>query len=806
MKKTICLCTVLVITMMTMWAQEEYHIKNYGINDELRVRGGTCITQINGFIWIGTSIGFYAFDGHYAYPYSIPDEEGVGGFYGRVTALTPSADGKLWVGTPRGIYVFEMVDERLYKFTANGLPDFPNVQTMLFDKEGHLWGIINGQVFIINVEKNKAECTSVGQASPSCMMMAKNGTIWLGDNNGILYRYDSPNHRFRSYDVKPEGVEKFTNIVSITEMRNGQLALVSYSDGVCLFSPEKLTSEMLLTHDDEGAPIVAHTSITPNNDDLWIGTERGVVIYHMREKCVSGIRQSRLDTNSLSDNAVYSLFADIENGVWAGTFFGGMNRISLSPRNFTVVLPYDSNDETDVVREICGDNHGHLWVGTEDGGLYLLDKETNTLHIANVSWGGNTPPFNVQSLMLVDDDLWVSTNANGIYVVDTESMRLIRRYAKTDKTTQGHSIGGISMCQQNGDIFVSSRTGVYLFDKKEESFHMLPEMRGVYANHLYADHHGNVWVASFNKGLWKIQQKNGKWNAFQTKFKYQCITVVMEDSKGIYWIGTDLHGLMIYDDKTGETKQLDVSEKLQQETVTNIVEDQHHRLWINTFNGLYSYNLGKKIVNHVTTANGLPSDYLNYSSGYVDPDGIVYIGTYKGLMFFNPTSFILSRERLKPYFLNLYVHGKHIIPNDETGILKQTLFLTKEIALTRDQNTFTINYAVPTYRSGEIVWYRYRMNPDEPWVVTDNARPIQLSNLSTGTYKITLQASYNPERWEGEAAVLIVKVDTPIWLSVGAFISYAAIIIGIVVMVMSIIKKRNNKKKTSKQTEEDIKE
>jgi hypothetical protein len=112
-------------------------------------------------------------------------------------------------------------------------------------------------------------------------------------------------------------------------------------------------------------------------------------------------------------------------------------------------------------------------------------------------------------------------------------------------------------------------------------------------------------------------------------------------------------------------------------------------------------------------------------------------------------------------------------------------------------------YAVASYRSGENVWYRYRMNPDEPWTVTDNAQPIQLTNLSTGTYRITLQASYNPERWEGEAAVLILRVDTPVWLSPFAFICYAAVIIGLVVLVMSLIKKWEIKqlKKKHKQKE-----
>ena len=192
----------------------------------------------------------------------------------------------------------------------------------------------------------------------------------------------------------------------------------------------------------------------------------------------------------------------------------------------------------------------------------------------------------------------------------------------------------------------------------------------------------------------------------------------------------------------------------------------------------------------------------------MDEDGIVYIGTYKGLVSFNPSLFVLSRERLKPYFLRLHMNGKHIVPNDETGILKQTLYQTKEITLTRDQNTFSIDYAVPTYRSGEVVWYRYRMNPDEPWVITENARPIQVTNLSTGTYKITLQASFNPERWEGEAAAITLKVAAPTWLSLGAFIGYAAVIVMIVVVVMSQFKKKETRKLNNQEnsTKEDHQE
>ena len=793
MRKAILFCAMMISVMMIN-AQDEYFIKTYGITDDLKVRGGTCITQINGFIWIGTSTGFFAFDGNHVHPYTIPDEEGLGGYYGRVVSLERSTDQNLWIGTRKGIYVFEMIVEQIHRFEAKGLPEHPDVRVIKFDEEGYLWSIMNGKAYRIDVNKKTAECIGNGVMTPICMTIAKDGTVWFSDNNAVLYRYDASTRRLRSYDAKPEGVDHVTHTVSITEMRNGKLAVATYKNGVFLFSPKDCTSKMLMTLDDEGFPIVAHTSITPTGDELWVGTEHGVVIYRMRDGHISGIHQSRSSVNSLSDNAVHTLFLDEEDGVWAGTFFGGMNRISLSPHNFAVFTPEINPNSIDVFRELCEDNDGHLWAGSEDGGLYMVDRENGVLHKSSINWGGEDPPFNIQSLMMVGDDLWISSITNGIYVVDTKAMKMLHRYRKTNQAERGGLISGITMCQQDGTIFVGSSTGVYTFDKEEEAFIMMPELTNTYAHHLYADQQGTVWVTTFDKGLWKIQKKNGQWKAERTKFAYPCTTVIMQDSKGTYWVGTDLHGLVSYNDKTGETRQQQESEGLQHETVTNILEDMHHRLWISTFNGLYSYNLNKRIVNHMTTANGLPSSYLNYSSGYIDKDGYIYLGSYKGLVCFTPTSFVLSKERLKPYFLNLDVNGEHITPNDGSGILDQTLFQTKELKLTRDQNTFTILYAVPSYRSGEIVWYRYRLNPDEPWIVTDNAQPIQLSNLSTGTYKITLQASYNPERWEGEAAVLVVKVASPVALSVGAFIFYGLMVIGIVILVMWLIKKKEIKK------------
>ncbi len=791
-------------------AQEEYYIKNFGKADDLRVRSRVCFAQVNGFMWIGTTNGVIVFDGRHAHLYPIPDPDGMGGYFCRVTDIQVAPDASIWVGTKRGIYLFNITTESLEPFPVKGLPKNANISQLRVDYEGRLWVLVDSRVYVVDVKKKTAERVGNELLMPCCLTIARDGKVWMGDNQGMLYNYDPKKKQIRSCPGKPEGQDRLGRIESITELKDGLLALATASEGVYLFSPKTRKSKLLFSHDDKGASIIAHTSITPDGEALWVGTEHGIVIYHTKDGSMTSLRQSSIAANSLSGNAVHSLFVDRERGVWAGTFFGGINRISISSQNFSTFGPESETHDVDVVREMCEDAQGQLWVGTEDGGLYELNRQEGRLQVADVAWGGEPVPFNVQSLMMVGDDLWVLTISDGIYVVDTKSRRLKHHYTKINEQDMSFSLGGISLCQQNGTIFVGSSQGVFIYDEQKGSFDLMPELAHTYAHHLYADRHGEVWVATFDRGLWRIHQnkdrwgapqQKGQWKAERTSFNYACTTVVYEDSRGYYWVGTDNRGLMGYDARSGKTMQLTVSRHLAQESVNNIMEDDNHNLWLNTFDGLYSYNIDNGAIRHFTTDNGLPSDYVNYSAGYIAKNGRVYVGTYKGLVSFAPRVFNSPEERLTPYILNLYMNGRFVLPGDSTGILKQTLYTTPKLTLKYSQNTFAINYATPVFQHGVNVWYRYRLNPDEPWVLNRRADMLQLTNLSAGTYDLELQASFNPEVWDGEVAKLRITILPPPWLSPFAIVCYVLLIALLVYAIMWYIEKRRANKNSEEEEE-----
>ena len=309
---------MMLLSVARMLAQQEYHVKVFGRSDDLRVRGAVCFEQMNGFIWVGTSEGLIAFDGKRATLYQVPDPDGMGSYFGRVTTMKQSDDGTIWVGTWRGLYTFDIQRERLVPSHMKGLPAKGGISAMQFAPDGLLWMIVDGQVYVVDVVKKTATLVSERQMSASCLYVSKDGAVWLGSQSGVLYRYDAHHRRMWAYDVKPASADRVSSIVSITEMGTGELALTTGNDGVYLFSPETYESRMLLTHDDTGEPILGHMAVTPDGENLWIGSEHGIIIYRLSDGRVSGVHENRGHPNSLEDDAVHSLFEKGACG-WART-------------------------------------------------------------------------------------------------------------------------------------------------------------------------------------------------------------------------------------------------------------------------------------------------------------------------------------------------------------------------------------------------------------------------------------------------------------------------------------------------------
>jgi ligand-binding sensor domain-containing protein len=107
-------------------------------------------------------------------------------------------------------------------------------------------------------------------------------------------------------------------------------------------------------YDADKTEVFVRDFVQHSADEYWIASESGIFIYNRNTGKLVNLKKMYSDPYSLSDNAVYTLCKDKEGGIWAGTYFGGINYYAKQYTNFKKYFPqYGLNSISgNAVREI----------------------------------------------------------------------------------------------------------------------------------------------------------------------------------------------------------------------------------------------------------------------------------------------------------------------------------------------------------------------------------------------------------------------------------------------------------------------
>ena len=83
----------------------------------------------------------------------------------------------------------------------------------------------------------------------------------------------------------------------------------------------------------------------------------------------------------------------------------------------------------EVIRDICTDIYGNIWVGTEDAGINCLEKKTGTFtNYQPVPGGNGLSHTNIRGLAASGDRLWIGHVIHGIDLMDIKTRKVIKHY------------------------------------------------------------------------------------------------------------------------------------------------------------------------------------------------------------------------------------------------------------------------------------------------------------------------------------------------------------------------------------------
>ena len=308
----------------------------------------------------------------------------------------PGAEWKIVTPPPGSRPIFQCADHenRLWFLTRDGhilrfaagkfevLPQDgglagKHIYTLAVDGRNNVWagaeGVIarwDGQAFLDMTPTN-----SPTTVSPTLIFPFGDGDMWVCDGD----RFREMKHgAWVNEAVEWRGLMGWASgrAMGAHQDRDGGIWFNHYGNGLFHVTPagkfQRLTSRDGLPGDRVGAWFQS------SDGGVWMGVDRGGLA-RLRDRYfhVLGVAEgltartaSLRPEDALAEQPLYSLLADRDGTVWAGTFRGGLLRYTNGQFfRFTAKqgLPVD------VISQILEDDRGRLWLGTHQG-IYCVSK------------------------------------------------------------------------------------------------------------------------------------------------------------------------------------------------------------------------------------------------------------------------------------------------------------------------------------------------------------------------------------------------------------------------------------------------
>ena len=796
--RTLVVLCVLLGNLVSTYAQKlEYCFRTVDIRNGLSQNSVNDIFQDRtGFVWIGTKDGLNRYDGHSFRVYN-SENSGLGRNF--ITTFFEDTERNIWVGTDGGVYIYNSLHDSFTAFedvTEDGTVIHDFVTMIAGDEEGNVWISVENQG-LFHYKKGAPLCnylTHSGIANITCFWMEED-TCWLGLYADNLY-YTKSDFASSLFPYKnADGVEVFKDDIVNCIIKNKYNHLfVATASGLTEIDMATNKSYKILS-------AYVRTLQFKSDTELWIGTETGLYIYNLVNKEIAHITvPEQDDPYALADNAIYAIYRDCENGMWVGTYFGGVNYFPYQWTYFEKFYPREGLQFFGRrIREICEGHDGTLWIGTEDKGLFNYTPST-----------GEIKPFrhpsiykNVHGLCLDGDELWVGTFSGGLNRVNLRTGQ-VKHYSKGERKNSMAANDAFSICKtSDGEIWVGTTLGLLKYNRASDDFTRIPQMGNRFIYDILEDHNGVLWFATYSNGVYCYNKHTGKWRNYlandkdTTSLAYNRVVSIYEDSRKHLWFMTLGKGFCRYNSDTDDFTRYDTTKGLPNNVTYKMVEDRRGNLWVTTNNGLVCFDPKMESMHVYTTANGLLSNQFNFQSGYCDKAGNIYLGSINGLVKFNPETFEENPFLPPVVITDFYLFNKRCPVNVAGSPLKESITYADRIELTADQNSFAFQVAALSFQAPETNRLMYRLDGfDHEWYLLGRNALITYSNLPYGHYTLHVRGTDGNGQWNSEERLLQIYIRPPFYLSTWAYVCYVIIGLCLLSLLVWVVKKKTQQKQS----------
>lgn len=190
------------------------------------------------------------------------------------------------------------------------------------------------------------------------MSLGKDNRIWLGLFGDGLYSADLSLRNVQPFTAA-DGSHPFANdiVSSILPYSADRLYIGADRHGLCEVNTS--TRQCNIIADRYDGKNIFVRMVAKKQNEIWAASEMGLYIYNVATRSVQHFMYNPADPFSLSDNPLYCLFQDRDGGMWAGSYFSGVNYLPNTNPLFERFVP-QGNMHGRRVREMVPDRNGKM--------------------------------------------------------------------------------------------------------------------------------------------------------------------------------------------------------------------------------------------------------------------------------------------------------------------------------------------------------------------------------------------------------------------------------------------------------------
>ncbi len=776
-------CLYSLLSLFSLSAKEvNYIFRHYqvehGLSDNMVT---SCIQDQDGFIWIGTRDGLNRFDG---YTFKVfrhdPDiSSSLGSNW--ITSLNSDQAGNLWVGTLAGLFRYDKENESFHHLSLTANKRIPFFQ---FDRRNRLWMLMDGN--LIRYDQTDNSCRIFAHPENrayTSFCITSNQEVWIGDSDGSLSRIHEAEDRIETFSLFPD--EPSRKLQMLYPSSFAHRIYVAYEhDDIKIFDTDSHLFQDLHIQEANQLTFLINSLMEKEENELWIGTDSGLIIYQTNTGDCRRVQQDPRDPYALSSQYISAFCRDREKGIWICFHQNGINYYSpFQP--FQIYYPGNGlhSMKGEVIRDICTDKLGNIWVGTEDAGINCLDKHTSLFtNYQPLPDNSGIAHTNIRSLASSDNYLWIGHVIHGIDKMDIQSRKVVKRYSllKDSTSTKNSSVRCIKVLRE-GQIYVGTDDGVFKYDYLNDCFRYVPQFPAYSVRCIYEDRLGRIWTGMFNRSFYYNPISNTgmylPYDKLNTQ-RHNFVNDICEDPEGNMWFAT-MEGVIKYDFQTGESIHYTVKNGMPSNVIFKILSDEEGCLWISSANGLVRLETKTGFITTYTENHGLISRQFNENSAFKDAEGNFYFGSIKGFIHFHPTDVWTD-----PIPAKVHLHTLEL-GNDEHILHISSDSPLSKITLNHDEATFSISFSTLSFMAPASVQYAYRMSgSDAKWTNIDERNTVYFTNLLPGNYLFEVKATNLSNRWSPAVTRLEIEVLPAWWSSTLARIVYICLALGLVIFIL----------------------